>query len=373
MTYPPNASHAAYPHLRQCLAPQYGDALAEDIESYMDQRFGSGAADHYEEYLEGFFDDIGRALQRAAPVVANVAGGMVRGGMAGSSLGLPGIIGGAVVGGAGTAMSSYGSGSLRDVGNALNTGTKVASQFSPMGQVGDQLGSSLSSLGQGRITPQRLVQQGGQLLSSAGQAGLGGRAAPMVASIGGLLGQGGGGAAGQLASLLGRPEVQQALMAMLIGPAGRRTVPVGGAQTPVPTTAIAGLLQNLSAQAVSEAAAWGEGAESDLAYMADARGEFVGDPSEEDDRAARVWDLLNHAQLERLTAAAMQAATGPQRHGYSPMPDYWRAALTEDMLAGFGEFDGEAEFTSAEFEGEAWGDEAWGDEAADWAPEAQHG
>lgn len=356
----PNVLQDGYPYLRQCLAPQFADADAEAIESYMDQRFGPGAAEHYDAYLEGFFDDLGRTFQRVAPMVANVAGGVARGAMAGSSLGLPGIIGGALVGGTGTALSSYGQGSLRDVGNVLNTGTKIASQFSPLGRVGDQVGSAVSGLGQGPITPQGLLQQGGQVLSSVGQPGVGGQAAPALAALGGMLGQGGGGAAGQLTSLLGRPEVQQALMALIMGAAGRRTVPVGGAQTPVPTTAIAGLLQNLSAQAVSEAAAWADGAESDLAYMADAHGEFVGDPAEDDDRAARVWDLLNHAQLERLASFAMQAREPQGRRGVAQMSNDWRALLTADMLAGVGEFDAESDA------------EAWSDEATDWTMEANH-
>ena len=358
-----SAPQDAYPYLRQCLAPQFADVDTESIEAYMDQRFGPGAAEHYDAYLEGFFDDLSRTFQRVAPMVANVAGGVARGAMAGSSLGLPGIIAGAVTGGAGTALSSYTSGPLRDVGNVLNTGTQIASQFSPLGQVGNQVGNAISGLG--RVAP----QQGAQMPSPPGQAGMGGGAGPMLAGLGSLLGNGGGGAAGQLSSLLGRPEVQQALMALLMGQAGRRTVSVGGAQTPVPTTAIAGLLQNLSAQAVSEAAAWADGAESDLAYMADANGEFVGDPSEDDDRAARVWDLLNNAQLERLAALAMQqpAEPAPPRWSTPRFTDDWRALLTEDLLSGIGEVDGEFDGEDAELDGED-----WADATTEWQAEAEY-
>ncbi|WP_141100748.1 hypothetical protein [Roseateles aquatilis] len=307
------ASADAYPHLRQCLAPEFAELDAASLEAYMDERFGEGAAEQYDEYLEGFFDDVGRAFRKVAPVVANVAGGVARGAMSGSSLGLPGIIGGAVVGGAGTALSSYAKGPLRDVGNVLNTGTQIASQFSPMGRLGNQVGTMVSGLGQGRITPQRLLLQGSQVLGAVGggnpaMAGVG----RLLGAAGGMAGAGGGGgaggmagAAGLLSGMLGRPEVQQALMAMNLGPAGRRTVPVGAARTPVPTTAIAGLLQNLTAQAIDEAAAFDEGAESALGYMADANGEFVGDPGEELDRSARVMDLLNNAHFERLASAAL--------------------------------------------------------------------
>jgi hypothetical protein len=337
----PATASRDFPYLRQCLAPRWAEADSALIESYVDQRYGAGAAAYYDSLLEGFFDDIGRALQTAAPMIANVAGGVARGAMAGSSLGLPGIIGGALVGGTGTALSSYGSGTARDIGNVLNTGTQFASQLTPMGQLGNQVGSTLSGLGQRPITAQSGV-----------------------------------GAAGQLAGLLGRPEVQQALVAMQMGQAGRSTVPVGSAGTSVPTTAIAGLVQNLAAQAIDEAAAWGNVAEADLGYMADRNGELVGDPSEDDDRAARVWDLLNRAQFERLqaamTASQQQRAAFTGRSRTEPLSADWRAQLTHDMLAGVGEADWEADAA------EAWGDEAWEPEATfdgstDWRMEAVHG
>ncbi len=378
------ASEDAYPYLRQCLAPEYAELDAESLEAFMDERFGEGAAEHYDEYLEGFFDDLGRTFKKVAPVVANVAGGVARGAMSGASLGLPGIIGGALVGGAGTALSSYAKGPLRNVGNVLNTGTQIASQFSPMGRIGNQVGSMVSGLGQGKLTPQRLLQQGGQLLSATGvggpaMAGLGsllggGRGAGAggaAAGLLGLLGGGGGGAAGQLSSLLGRPEVQQAMMALNLGPAGRRSVPVGSAQTPVPTTAIAGLLQRLTAQAIDEAAALHEGAETGLGYMADANGEFVGDPAEEDDRAARVWDLLNQAQVERLALVARQRPRPEPRATAGPRAEDWHALLTEDLVAGIGEgldeYDGEDWADSAEDSGLVEEAEDAGFAAEDWA------
>ncbi|MBK6005006.1 hypothetical protein JJB11_02775 [Ramlibacter ginsenosidimutans] len=323
----PATASRDYLYLRQCLAPRWAEADAEVIESWVDQRLGPGAAAYYDALLEGFFDDIGRALRTAAPAIANVAGGVARGAMAGSSLGLPGIIGGALVGGTGTALSSYGSGTARDIGNVLNTGTQFASQFTPMGQLGNQVGSTISGLGHGPMTAQR-----------------------------------GLGAAGQLASALGRPEVQQALIAMQMGQAGRTSVPVGSNGTQVPTAAIAGMVNHLAQQAVAEAAAWGNVAGADLGYMAGANGEWVGDPSEDGDRAARVWDLLNRAQLERLQATVATARPPRPAFGGEPLPADWRALLTQDMLAGIGEagWDGEAT--------EAWNDEAWADEA--WEPEA---
>jgi hypothetical protein len=365
-------------YLRQCLAPRWAEADSALIESYVDQRFGPGAAVYYDSMLEGFFDDIGRALKTAAPVIANVAGGVARGAMSGSSLGLPGIIGGALAGGAGTALSSYGHGTARDIGNVLNTGMQFASQLTPMGQLGNQVGSTLSSLGSGPITAQSALGAVGQIaggLGASGQmpGGLGAALGAVGQIAGGLGGSGqppaGLGAAGQLASALGRPEVQQAMVAMQMGPAGRTAIP-GPNGIPIPTPAIAGMVQNLAAQAIEEAAAWGNVGDANLAYMADANGEWVGDPSEDGDRSARVWDLLNRAQLERLQAAMAAVQQPPafarRSRMEQPLPLEWRAQLTQDMLAGFGEasWDGEADEA---WDGESF-DEAWNDEA--WEPEA---
>lgn len=255
----------------------------------MDDRFGVGAARQYDEYLEGFFDDVVKTVRAAAPIVANVAGGVARGAMTGSSLGLPGIIGGAIAGGAGTALSSYAHGPLRDVGNVMQRGMQVASQLTPQGRMGDTIGSAVSGIGRGGFTPRAFLQQG---INMAG--GLAGGGAP------------GGSAASALFGLIGRPEVQQALAAMNLGPAGRTSIPVGAAQTPVPTSAIAGLLHSLAGQAVDEAAAESDGSELPLAYMSDGAGGLVGDPGLADDRNARVLALLGQAHADRIQSITQQ-------------------------------------------------------------------
>lgn len=370
-------SNDAYPHLRQVLAPELALLPGAHLQAYMAEQFGEGAAEHYDEMLEGIFDDVGRALSKAAPVVANVAGGVARGAMSGSALGLPGIIGGAVLGGAGTAMSSYGKGPLRQAGNMMNMGVNTVGQFTPMGRAGQAVGATVSGLARGGFRPAAFARQGRQLLGSAlgsvtgGAAGGGGAAGQ---ALGGLLGS--GGAASSLASVIGRPEVRQALMALQLGNAGRRTVPVGNAGTPVPTTAIAGLLQNLAGSAVAEAAAESDGAESALEYMADGYGEFVGDPALEQDRSQRVLDLLNHAQLERLdvaahrhTAQAMRArqprdcprcGVDLRRHatqecsGAEAADEAWDERWDERWDEDFGELDMELD---AESDGEDYGED----------------
>jgi hypothetical protein len=353
----------SYPYLRQVLAPQFAMLPTEALEGFMDERFGEGSAQQYDEYLEGFLDDVGKFFAKAAPIVGNVAGGVVRGAMSGSSLGLPGIIAGAVAGGAGTALSSYGKGPLKDVGQALSSGVQVASQLTPMGQMGNQIGGAVSGVSKAGFTPNSFATQGVQLLQG-GLAQLGGGAGSKLA--------GAGGAAGTLFSMLGRPEVQQALTALNLGSAGRQTVPVGQAQTPVPTSAIAGLLQSLLGRAASEAAAESDGAESEMQYMLDDRGLLVGDPALERDRVQRVMDLLDQAHIDRLTAAAIREALlqaqaahvvdCPQCGFGARRPRYATAPLQEDYLEAFeedySEYDAEQDEAFEEDFGEDFGEDA---------------
>lgn len=339
------STRTTYPNLREVLDTQYANLPAAEIRSLMERTYGPGAAENYEEYFEGIFDDIGKFVAKAAPVVANVGGGVLKGAMAGSSLGLPGIIAGAAAGGAGTALQSYGKGSARDIGGALSGLTSIAGQFSPLGRVGASIGpavSGLSGTGGKGAAGAAAGALGGLLGGGAGGGPLGGALGPAAinalsgfagrsgagAGIAGALGSllGGGGAAvggspltaltslfggntaaGQLLSLLDRPEAKAALAALKLPEVGRKTIPVGSAQTPLPVTALPNLIRHLSEQIVAEAAALADGAESEPRYMMDAEGEWVGDPALERDRAARAWDLLNAAQAERLAEALLVA------------------------------------------------------------------
>jgi hypothetical protein len=133
------------------------------------------------------------------------------------------------------------------------------------------------------------MQQLGGLLNSQQLAGLAGRLF------------GGAGPAGQIASLLQRPETQQALAAQRLGPLGRSSIPMGPQQTPVPTSVFTQLLGHLAQQAPAgrhEGDAMSD-AES-LVFMQAGDGEFFGDPVDPSARAARLWDMLNDSQVERL-------------------------------------------------------------------------
>ena len=343
-----------YLFLRSVLAPQYAALPAEQLAAVMESEYGPGAAEQYDEYFEGFFGDVGNFFKKAAPVVANIAGGVVKGATTGASFGLPGIFVGAVTGGVGQGLASYGSGTLRDIGKGINTGIGVAGQFIGTGRIGSALGGALSGIGQGKNVLTTAVGAASSLAGGAlggglgggalgqlaglaggrggyggaisslaglagGQGGYGGAISSLarlaggqgglggaVSSLAGLAGGQPGSSASQLLSMLQRPEVMQSLGALAMGPAGRPTVPVGSAQTPVPTNAIASMLGLLLNRAVDEQAALSDGSESDLGYLTNTAGEWVVDPSESDQRAALIYELLNAAANERLVQVDQQ-------------------------------------------------------------------
>ncbi|MGK9171297.1 hypothetical protein KXR53_33710 [Inquilinus limosus] len=319
--YDPSLASSSFANLRAVVDPSLAQLPARELRGQIDRVFGVGMADSIEQELdeahEGigrFFSsaarDIGRFATKAAPAVAHVGGGALQGAMAGSAAGLPGVIAGAAIGGAGAGLSRYGGGTARQIGGALSGVTSLAGQFTPMGRVGSALGSTVSGLGgaaggQRRPAPGPLPQPGAAPGAGFGQlAQLGGLlSSPQAAgALTGLFG--GSGAAGQLFSALQRSELQRALAAMRLGRLGRKSIPVGQAQVPVGN--FAHLLAHLAQQVATEAAegeADGEGEAAALAFMTDGAEGFVGDPALPSDRAARLWDMLNEAQAERLAEA----------------------------------------------------------------------
>ncbi|MFL5910948.1 MAG: hypothetical protein ACJ768_10310 [Gaiellaceae bacterium] len=187
----------AYPAVYNRLAEQYRSLPEDQVESLLESMFGEGfglAA------AEGFFDDVGRTLsgaaRAAAPVLQRALPGVMSGAMSGAALGPWGMLGGALLGGVGSALGGGG----------------------------------------GAAAPHP-----GAPAPAAGAPALGG----------GALGGGPTGALGQLLGALGSPTVQQALGSMFLGSAGARTVPTpGGNQLPV--AAITNLLGMLSNRASAE-------------------------------------------------------------------------------------------------------------------------
>jgi hypothetical protein len=289
-------------NLRQVVQPQLAALPTAQLRHVVDANFGPGTAEGIDEDLEGIFGDIGKALSsaarevgrfatKAAPAVASIGGGVLKGAAAGSALGLPGIIGGAVTGGAGAGMGTFGSGTVRKLGQTLSGVTQLAGGLTPMGQLGGSLGSAIGSLGAPRRSGSRthargaLGQIAGLLTSPQGASGLGGLF-------------GGTSAPGQLAAAIRNPDLQKALAALRLGQLGRPTIPVGAAGQAVPTAAFAQLLGHLSNRVAAEAEGADEG--EALGFMTDGEGGYVGDPASESDRAARLWDMMNEAMAERV-------------------------------------------------------------------------
>lgn len=246
-----------YPRLREVLAPEFRSLSPEGIEQLVRVQLGPGieAAD-----LEGFFDDVGKAFSSAGRAVANVATqaapyvaravpGIVQGAASGAALGPYGMIAGGLLGG-------------------------VSSALQKPGQRGSPAG-------------------GAPMPGAASPLGALGALAPVLA--------GGSPAAGQLLSLLGRPEVSKALTSMLMGGAGARTIPVGGAATPVPVSAITNLLGVLANRASEEYASGALADEAFPAYLQGYAGEMEGDPNVAEFRAARLMELLSETAPESVS------------------------------------------------------------------------
>jgi hypothetical protein len=265
-----------YPNIREYLAPEYARLTPEDVEALL-EREGIRA-----EAMEGFFDDVGKAFSGAAkavaPVVTKALPGVISGAAAGCALGPWGCLGGALIGGVGSALSSGGG--------------KSAGGSSP--------GSAIA----------------GAIPAIAGAAGGGGGVASGIASalpaiaglVGGAGGAGGGGKtnpAGILLGLFQRPEVQQALMSMALGSAGRKDVSVGG--NSVPASAVAGLVGTLGSKAFTKAEAMAEPSEDLPGYLYN-NGVLAVDPAVPSERAARLLEMFGEVAVREPRIPAFTGA-----------------------------------------------------------------
>ena len=183
-----------YPKLRDMLDDRYADLSDAEFEAAFESAFGEHVTPaEYEEFFGGLSQALGSVVKTVAPVLQSAAPGLLSGPIAGAPLGLPGIIGGALVGGVGSALSKQG-------------GTA--------GQVGKAAGGVVNTAG---ALTGRAPMPGGGAATSA---------------LSGLLGQSGAPATNALRAVLGSPQLAQALGALF---AGRNPqLPVGPAQTPVP-------------------------------------------------------------------------------------------------------------------------------------------
>ncbi len=226
-----------YENIRQVLAPHLRNRPSREIEAMFE------SADMPAEDLESFLStlgNIGRSVVRAVP---QVLPGVIQGATTGAALGPFGALGGALIGGVGSALS----GQQRPPGQPSQRGRRASG------------------------TPQ-----------AGGTGGAGGA----------------GAAANQLFQTMFRPETLQALMSMMMGGAGRQNVPVGN--TPVPVGAFTNLLGMLANRASAEYnATIGATGESVPRYMENYAGEIESDPAVAENRAERLLEMLQETDLEQ--------------------------------------------------------------------------
>jgi hypothetical protein len=209
-----------YPELRKVLGGPYRGMPAQQIESMMEDY--NLNAENMENFLSTL-GDIGRGIVRALPQVLPAA--------------LP--IAGSVLGG--------------PLGGMLG------------GMAGQALGSAL-----GPRPPATPLPAGPQPAGGQGPAAGGSMPVPMP---------GGSPAAGQLLQTIFRPETLQALISMLMGQAGRTSIPVGNTQVPLGGFANAiGVLANQAAAEYNAASLRYTG-ETLPRYLENYAGESYGDPS----------------------------------------------------------------------------------------------
>lgn len=301
-----NGPGTLYPHLREMLSPQYAHLSDAELESAFESAFGEGVTPaEYEEFFGGLGKslssvgrDIGRFAQQAAPVAGSVLSGAAQGALTGSALGPWGALGGAIAGGVGSGLAQHGPRGARGVGQAIS---------GVMGAAGTLTGRG----------------------AAAGGA---------MNALSGLLGGGRGGAAGQLMGLLGRPETLRAIQSLAGGQ--NRAIPVGAGGTPVPASAFAGLLGALGREAEAETGSFsGEAVDSPPAYLMNSAGQFVVDPGDPDQRAARLLQMLQAAppMLRRpLPEALDEGEAFEDEEAYYDTEDYevWEADEASPVWGG---------------------------------------
>lgn len=239
-----------YDGIRELLSPQYAGLPADQL----DARLGAILGEMSPEDLEGFWQSVKRFGKRALPALKRA---------------LPGALQGVVKG--------------------ATTGATVGGPWGALvgGLAGGALGG-VQSAGRRPAAAPAFVPAGADPGMSAPE--------PYPPSAGGD-----SSAAAQLLQLINRPEVQQALLAMVMGQAGTRNVSAG--DMPIPVAAVATTLGELASQAAAEyhQVVSGEGGGMPL-YLLDNAGEFVCDVANPVERASVVLQRFAAADLAEWSA-----------------------------------------------------------------------
>ncbi len=248
----PNVS---YPNVREFLSEDYGNLSAEGIDRLFQSMFGSSLSPEDVEFslsslgktASGIVRQVAPVAVQLAPVAAQLA-----------------PVGGAI---AGTLI----------VGPGLGTAAGAA--------IGSAAGQALSNVSQprARTVPARTAPAQPSVQAPSAQP----QPVPRPVSTRPQPSP----AAARLASLLANPQVQQSLVALLMGNAGAQSLRISGQSIPV--GAIANTLEVLARDAALEhnALRSGDGAAAST-YLLNDYGEFLVDPASQEARAALVYELV---------------------------------------------------------------------------------
>lgn len=265
-----------YPFIREALAPQYKHLSNRDIEQLFYSQFGEAISPADIEFSLG---DFGRAVGKVAGVVLPVVGTVVGGAFGGPV--------GAALGGA------LGSATGGAIGNVTRPAPPPPPRPAPPPPPRSAppprpappatvtpLPPRPAAVPPPGIVPPMPVPQ---------------TAVPMPAPQ--PIAPGSLSSAAQLMGTLLTPQMLQALLALLLGQAGQRSVLVGN--TEVPIGAFPNLLSTLANQAAAEYNASTYNAGEDVPrYLMDADGEFVVDPAIPEQRAAVLLEMLGRANAQ---------------------------------------------------------------------------
>ncbi|NJO10817.1 MAG: hypothetical protein HC873_15495 [Leptolyngbyaceae cyanobacterium SL_1_1] len=221
----------SYPSIRTALSPEYRHLSSENIEGLLQQTLGNEVSAEDLEDLLGSLKSIGRSAVQVLPAVLPIAGTVV-----GTAIGGP--VGGALGGIAGQVAGQA-------VGAAPQRPARRSTQRSTQRPPGNQVSTVGRSAGR---VPARIPTS-----------------VPARAQ--------GTQATAQLLRSLSNPQVQQALLAMLLGSAGRQSVQIAG--EPVPVAAVGNTLGVLLQNAMTEYSQLQGIAETAVPhYLLDEAGEF---------------------------------------------------------------------------------------------------
>ena len=270
--------YATYPYywredMRDLVAPDLRDLPEATVARYVEAALGGASAEDVEDFL-GTLKQIGTGIVQALPAVLPIVGTAVGGPIGG-------VVGGAAGAALGAATAAAKPGSPPQGMPPPAPRPQPPQQLPAPPPPGMPPPASASPIAPPLSTPPPGVP-GPPLRPPPPPTP---QSPPPASAVGSL-------AAAQLLALLFRPELLDALIAMAMGPAGRRSVVVG--DVPVPPGAFTNLLGTLAGEAAAQYnASIDNAAEPVPRYLLDAEGMPRCDVTDPRERAEVLWETLN--------------------------------------------------------------------------------